>query len=483
MLEPVIGARAAQKKILTELPSVDRVLGLPAVASHVTQYGREPVLATVRQMLAELRAEILSAGSPSFDAAAWSEAAIAQRLGERLRRAAQSSLRPVFNLTGTVLHTNLGRALLPEEAIQAAAMAMRNACNLEYDLDSGGRGDRDDLVTGLLRELTGCEAATIVNNNAAAVFLALNTLAARREVIVSRGEQIEIGGAFRLPDIMARAGCRLREVGTTNRTHLADYADAIGPKTGLILKVHTSNYVVKGFTAEVDGAALGALARERGVPLMVDLGSGALADMTRWGLPREPLPQESLAQGASLVTFSGDKLLGGPQAGLIVGDAALVAKIKKNPLKRALRVGKMTLAALEAVLALYRDPDRLAQRLTTLRLLTRPVADMRAAAARLQIPLAAACGEGAVVTIEDCSSQIGSGALPVESLPSAGITIRPARAGKGEGRFLKMIETSFRGLPMPVVGRVSDGAFRLDLRCLEDEPGFVAQLSELKVKA
>ena len=481
MQEPDIGARAAQKQILAELPSVDRVLGLPAVASHVGQFGREPVLAAVRQMLTEARAAILA--GQSSDASAWNEAAIAQSLEARLRRATQSRLRPVFNLTGTVLHTNLGRALLPEEAIQAAALALRNACNLEYDLDGGARGDRDDLVTGLLRELTGCEASTIVNNNAAAVFLALNTLAARKEVIVSRGEQIEIGGAFRMPDIMVRAGCKLREVGTTNRTHLADYADAIGPKTGLILKVHTSNYVVKGFTSEVDEVELGALAKERGIPLMVDLGSGALTDMTRWGLPKEPTPQETLAHGAAIVTFSGDKLLGGPQAGLIVGARDLVAKIKKNPLKRALRVGKMTLAALEAVLALYRDPDRLAQRLTTLRLLTRPAADMHAAAGRVLGPLVAACGGGALVTIEACNSQIGSGALPVESLPSAGIAIRPARAGKGEGRFLKAIESGFRNLPVPVVGRVSDGAFRLDLRCLEDEQGFIAQLADLKVKS
>ncbi len=473
------GASAAQQQMLAELPSVDKVLGYAAVAAHVEEYGREPVVKGVRQLLAGARAGIASGQSGAQD---WSEAATASRLVQVLAIAAQPRLRPVFNLTGTVLHTNLGRALLPEEAVQAVATAMRNACNLEYDLEGGARGDRDDLVDGLLQELTGCEASTVVNNNAAAVLLALNTLAARKEVIVSRGEQIEIGGAFRLPDIMTRAGCYLREVGTTNRTHLSDYADAIGPKTGLILKVHTSNYVVQGFTATVEENALGALARERGVPLMVDLGSGALVDMTRWGLPKEPTPQETLGHGAAVVTFSGDKLLGGPQAGIIVGEKSLVSRIKKNPLKRALRAGKITLAALEAVLRLYRDPDRLTQRLTTLKLLTRTTADIALAAERLQNVVAEKFNGIGVVGIEACSSQIGSGALPVESLPSMCLAIRPIKTGRGEGRFFKALDAAFRKLPIPVVGRVTDNAYRLDLRCLQDEPAFTAQLAGLQLR-
>src|SRR5262245_17288501 len=446
-------ARDAQPANPAGLPSVDKVLGLAEIQALIERYGRAPVVDSVRALLRDVRS---GASAPE-----WSGAALASRLDVVLERKSKPRLRRVINLTGTVLHTNLGRALLPEEAVKAVALAMTSACNLEYDIEDGGRGDRDDLVAGLLSELTGCEAATIVNNNAAAVFLALNTLARGKEVVISRGEQIEIGGAFRMPDIMERAGCKLREIGTTNRTHLKDYANAIGPKTALILKAHTSNYSVQGFTASVDEAALGKLAQEKGVPFMVDLGSGALLDMAQWGLPKEPTVRETLAHGASIVTFSGDKLLGGPQAGLIAGTQELVAKIKKNPIKRALRVNKMTLAALEAVLALYRDPDRLSVRLTTLRLLARGRAEIRALAERLRPHVKEALEGKGIVTIEDCSSQIGSGALPVESLPSSGFSIRALKSGKGEGRFLAGVEEAFRRLPVPVIGHISEGAFRL----------------------
>ncbi|HEY8554871.1 MAG TPA: L-seryl-tRNA(Sec) selenium transferase [Burkholderiales bacterium] len=463
------------------LPAVDKVLNLPAVRALSARYGHAVVTRAVRSLLAEMRRTLLS-GAP-IPAADLEEPGLAQRLRNDLEAAARPKLRRVFNLTGTVLHTNLGRALLPDEAVEAVVRAMRYPCNVEFDLEGNTRGDRDEIVAGLLAELTGCEAATVVNNNAAAVLLALNTLARGREVIVSRGELIEIGGAFRLPDIMARAGCRLREIGTTNRTHLHDYADAVGPKTALILKAHTSNYVVQGFTASVEETALARLARERGLPFLVDLGSGALIDLSRWGLPKEPTVRETLEHGASLVTFSGDKLLGGPQAGLIVGERSLVAKIKKNPIKRALRVDKITLAALEAVLALYRDPDRLAERLTTLRLLTRSREDIAAAAQRLRPALERALAGRAHVTVEDCASQIGSGALPVESLPSAALVVRPLKPGKGEGRFLAAVEAAFRRLPLPVIGRVHAGAYWLDLRCLEQEAEFEAQLAQLELPA
>jgi len=483
------GARDVLSASLAGLPSVDRVLDHPELTGAIARHGRQPALRAVRAVLAEARERLREgAGADKPPASALDADAapltgvgnLARAASRRMDRDARPTLRRVFNLTGTVLHTNLGRAPLPEEAV-AAMREAAGACNLEYGLDAGGRGDRDDLVADLLRELTGCEAATVVNNNAAAVLLTLNALAARREVIVSRGEQIEIGGAFRIPDIMARAGCRLREVGTTNRTHLSDYAEAINDKTGLILKVHTSNYTVQGFTASVAEPELGALSRERGVPFAVDLGSGALADLTRWGLPREPLPQESIAAGAGVVTFSGDKLLGGPQAGIIVGSRELIGRIKKNPLKRALRVDKVTLAALEAVLRLYRDPDRLAERLTSLRLLSRPRQAIAEAAERLRPALEQALHRidaSLAVGIEDCASQIGSGAQPVESLPSAGFRVRTAHA-KGAGRLLARVERAFRELPVPVIGRISDGAFRLDLRCLEDEQGFVEQLALL----
>ena len=436
---------------LAALPSVDRLLQAAEAQPLITRHGRPAVTDAIRAELSAQRA----AKSPRVEG-------LLQRAAERLAREAQPSLRPVFNLTGTVLHTNLGRAQLPEEAIEAMAAAARNTVNLEYDLEAGRRGERDDHVERLLCRLTGAEAATVVNNNAAAVLLVLNTLALRKEVPVSRGELIEIGGSFRLPDIMARSGCRLREVGTTNRTHLADFAEAIGPKTGLVLKVHASNYAIEGFTAAVEEKELASLCAGHGVPFAVDLGSGTLCDLRRYGLPHEPTAQEAIAQGADLVTFSGDKLLGGPQAGIVVGRAVLVNRIRRNPLKRALRADKITLAALGALLRLYTDPDRLVQRVPTLRLLARPVEDIRAMAHRLRKYLPA--------EVVDCESQIGSGALPTRRIQSAGLAIRP-----GDAR----LAARFRKLPIPVIGRLQDGAFILDLRCLEDEAAFVAQLAKL----
>jgi L-seryl-tRNA(Ser) seleniumtransferase len=452
------------------LPSVDEVLRSPQAELAIARHGRPATTQAIRQVLERQRGEAGAAAVPVE--------AIAGRALACLEERGRPSQRPVINLTGTVLHTNLGRALLAEEAITAVVAAMRSPTNLEYEVEAGKRGERDAHVLGLIRELTGAEDAVLVNNNASAVLLVLNTFAREREAIVSRGELIEIGGAFRMPDIMARAGAILREVGTTNRTHLKDYAEAIGPATGLIMKVHTSNYVVQGFTTDVAPAELARLAGEHAVPFVDDLGSGTLIDLARWGLRHEKTVQDALKGGADLVTFSGDKLLGGPQAGIVAGRRDLIARLAKNPLKRALRLDKLRLAALEATLKLYRDPDRLAERLPTLRLFTRTVATLEALAARLQPQVTAVLGTGWAVEITACASQIGSGALPLETLPSAGLAMKPA--GKASGAALDRLAAAFRSLPLPVIGRIAQGALIFDLRCLEDEAAFTAQLQALR---
>ena len=468
--------QAASARV-SDIPSVERLLGVGAASELAAEFGRSRVLGVLREVLSEARAEALK-GTLSVEAL--QEATLLGQARERLVQADKPLLRAVFNLTGTVLHTNLGRALLPDEAVESVMRAMKSPANLEYDLSTGRRGDRDELVDGLLCELTGAEAATVVNNNAAAVLLMLNALANRREVVVSRGELVEIGGAFRIPDIMQRAGAKLVEVGTTNRTHLADYEQAISSRTAMLMKVHCSNYEVTGFTKSIEVAEVAAAARRHGLPTAVDLGSGTLLDLAQWGLPKEATVRDTVEAGADIVTFSGDKLLGGPQAGLLVGRADLIKKIKKNPLKRALRVGKLTLAALEPVLALYRSPERLAERLTTLRLLTRAMADMQVQAQRLEPVVQSAVGPGYTVRAEPVFSQIGSGALPIDQLPSYGLALRHAGSGR-PGRALQHLERRLRGLQRPVIGRVAQDTLWLDLRCLEaaDETEFAAQLKRL----
>jgi len=463
-MNPKPVARAPVSELLSQLPSVDKLLLSEPASGWIAQYGRDELLRCIRFVLNALRQNI----SSNDVLVAPTEQELLVQIDARLVARARPNLRRVINLTGTVLHTNLGRAVMPDEVIEAMASAAAEPCALEYDLGEGKRGDRDELVEELLCELTGAEAATVVNNNAAAVFLLLNALSNRKETIVSRGELIEIGGAFRIPDIMKRAGARLVEVGTTNRTHPKDFVEAIGPKTALVMKVHTSNYVVQGFTAEVAEPELVKIAHAGNVPFVVDLGAGTLVDLTQFGLPKEPTPAETIANGADLVTFSCDKLLGGPQAGILVGREDLIQRIKKNPLKRVLRVGKVTLAALESVLRMYRNPATLPQRVKVLQLLTRPATAMQAQADSL-IPslreVFASCG--LQVTAQAVKSQIGSGSLPVERLPSVALAI--AALDRVNEKKVVRLERLLRGADTAVIGRISEKTLLLDLRCLTED--------------
>lgn len=458
------------------LPGITALLDHPALAAALADHGHRAVRDAAREQLEQAREHIRRHDAlPDWAA----PAALAERAAAAAQAGQRLALRPVFNLTGTVLHTNLGRALQADAAADAVAAVMREAATLEYDLDGAGRGHRDTAVSELLRELTGAEAACVVNNNAAAVLILLAAVARGGEVVLSRGELVEIGGAFRMPDVMREAGCTLVEVGTTNRTHRRDYANAITDATALLMKVHTSNYAVEGFTKAVGEAELAELARERGLPVATDLGSGALVDLSVYGLPREPVVRELVEAGLDLVSFSGDKLLGGPQAGIIVGKKKWIDRIQSHPLKRALRCDKMTLAALEATLRLYRQPEKLAERLPTLRLLTRSDTDIAAACARLAPALAAALPD-CRVAVEACLSQIGSGSLPVDRLPSHALTLAPA---DGSGTALEQLAQALRALPRPVIGRIKDGRLWLDLRCLENEAGFAANLTALERRA
>jgi L-seryl-tRNA(Ser) seleniumtransferase len=470
----VDGSRASAR----DLPSVDRMVSdAPAL---VETHGRTLVSTEARALLDTLRER---ARGGALERAALEPITLREALQARIDARLAPRLRTVLNLTGTVIHTNLGRACLAESALAQLAATMAAPNNLEYDLASGGRGDRDAVVEELVTTLTGAEAATVVNNNAAAVLLAVAAFAgadpARREVVVSRGELVEIGGAFRMPDVMAAAGATLVEVGTTNRTHPRDYERAIGPRTALVMKVHTSNYAVQGFTATVGEAELACIAHARGVPLASDLGSGTLVDLSAWGLPREPLPQDQLAAGCDVVTFSGDKLLGGPQAGLVVGRREAIARIRSFPMKRALRLSKLPLAALEATLRLYLRPERLAHELPTLRLLTRPEPAIRAAAERLRPRVEVAVAPRYAVQVVALLGQIGSGSLPIERLPSAGLAIAPVDRPR-TGGALDELAKALRALPCPVIGRIAEDRLLLDLRCLEDEVPFVAQLDALR---
>lgn len=448
------------KNLLRELPSVDRLLKHPKGKLLLTRLNRNYVTQTCRLTLEDLRRSIQQ--SKAMPAGEFREDAILSRVEERISADGEPKLVPVINATGTILHTNLGRALLPEAAIEALRRVGSHPVNLEYDLSVGKRGKREEAIEGLLLEFTGAEAATVVNNNAAAVLLGLNTLAYGKEVIVSRGELIEIGGSFRIPEIMAKSGAILKEVGSTNRTHSKDYEKAITKKTALLLKVHTSNYRIVGFTSEVDFGELVSIGKKNNIPVMEDLGSGALIDISRYGLPKEPVVGERIALGADIVTFSGDKILGGPQAGLVVGKKVWLDRVNQNPLKRALRCGKLTLAALEATLRLYQQSPNIAEDIPTLKTFTRSVEEMEEMGERLLLPLQKGLGEGFQLALEDSTSQIGSGALPTEEIPTKVIAVsHPTMRAE-------RIAQRFRMAHPPILGRIKDNRFLLDLRTIFD---------------
>jgi L-seryl-tRNA(Ser) seleniumtransferase len=444
------------RRLLRELPSVDRLLTHEQTRHWLARFGREYVTRQVREALDDLRRDITRGADVS--AASILDGAVLARVGERIRRDGTIGPQRVVNATGTILHTNLGRAPLASAAVEAVARVAAGPSTLEYDLVRGARGRRESEVARRLTWLTGAEAATVVNNNAAAVLVAVNTLSAGKEVIVSRGELVEIGGAFRIPDIVAKSGATLREVGTTNRTHRSDYERAIGPNTGLLLKVHTSNYRIVGFSADVSLTDLVDVGRLREIPVMEDLGSGALVDLSRYGLPKEPVVSDRVAMGADLVTFSGDKLLGGPQAGLITGRRRSIDAIAENPLHRALRCDKMTLAALEATLALYQQSEKPERDIPTLALLTRSLDDI-ASVGQQAVPLVQrALGEGFRVHLEDDVSQVGSGALPTAELPTKVVVVLHGDLPPDR------IAERFRSANPPIIGRIRDGRFLLDLR-------------------
>ena len=445
------------KNLLRDLPSIEKLLLLPEMQELLSSYSRTLVTNVLRSVVSSVREQILSGEiihqlpSPS------DYASLAVNEIEEITR---SPLRTVINATGTVTHTNLGRALLSQSACDSLQNAAQNYVNLEYDLETGKRGHRDRITEPLLQQLTGCEASTVVNNNAAAVLIALQTVAKDREVIVSRGELIEIGGAFRIPDVMAASGAILKEVGTTNRTHLRDYAEAINENTALLLKVHPSNYKIVGFTSTPEMEELTELGAERGIPTMEDLGSGALIDLSQYGLPKEPVVADRIESGVDIVTFSGDKLLGGPQAGIIAGKAQWVHQIRKNPLMRALRVDKLTIAALAATLQTYLNQDTIENHLPMLQRYTRTIDELQNTAQQLGDKLMNIFQDSMSIDVRETQSEIGSGSLPVETLPSIAVALTPITIS------VSKLSELFRQGKVPIIGRIENDQLMFDLRTL-----------------
>ncbi|MCW9711000.1 L-seryl-tRNA(Sec) selenium transferase [Avibacterium sp. 21-586] len=458
--------------LFQQLPSIDKLLKQPEITSLIAEFGRSAVVKICRNLLENARYQIKSTQKISHFF--HDNSTLIAEIQRQLQTQQQIKIQPVHNLTGTVLHTNLGRALWANTAQQAALLAMQENVALEYNLLEGKRSHRDNYISELLCELTGAEAACVVNNNAAAVLLMLATFAAGKEVVISRGELIEIGGSFRIPDIMQQAGCKLVEVGTTNRTHLADYRCAINENTAFLMKVHSSNYQICGFTHSVSEAELAQLGKEMNVPVMTDLGSGALVDLSQYGLPAEPTVQEKWQQGVDLISFSGDKLLGGPQAGIIVGKKDFIDQLQSHPLKRALRCDKVILAGLEATLRLYLQPEQLAENLTSLHLLTQPVSTLRQQAEILKVRLENQLNFAYTIRVEESQAQIGSGAQPLAKIPSVAVTVEEKTSQK-----LTALIHCFKQLSQPIIGRVEQNKLWLDLRSLANFERLLNTLEQL----
>ena len=449
-----------KKQMLRHIPAVDRLLNTPLLLQAAAHYPRSLILKSIKECLQEIRQRIETDEGPS-DISQLETEHISRQVLERLRRLSRSNLRPVINATGIVIHTNLGRSILADQALKRFPSIAGGYSNLEYALDQGTRGSRYSHVEEILREITGAEAAMVVNNNAAAVLLSLQTFAAGREVIVSRGQLVEIGGSFRVPDVMAKSGAAMVEVGTTNKTHLKDYVEAIRPETAMLLKVHQSNFKILGFTEEVTTADMATLAHDRGLLLLEDLGSGCLLDLSRFGLMKEPTVQETLAEGADLVTFSGDKLLGGPQAGIILGKDRFVTAVKKNQLARALRIDKLTLLALEETLRLYRDEEEAVREIPTLRMISQTYQEVSRKVRRLLRMVGKPETRRFSFELVDGSSRVGGGASPLQELPSRLLSVVPAELSVND------IEKWLRSYDPPIIARVEKDRVLLDPRTIQ----------------
>ncbi|HVP58024.1 MAG TPA: L-seryl-tRNA(Sec) selenium transferase [bacterium] len=443
-------------KLLRSIPSVERLMEHPALGELGRRMPRWIVVDSVRQVLAETRAAIAEerlAREPHIEE-------LAATVSERAAAGARRGIRKVINATGVVIHTNLGRSVLAEAAVAAAVEAARSYSSLEFDLARGRRSSRTEIVDGLAARIVGSEDAFVVNNNAGAVLLALNTLADGKDVIVSRGELVEIGGSFRLPDVMRKSGVRMVEVGTTNRTRLEDYQAVVNPSTAVILKVHPSNFALAGFVESPSRRELADLAHKHGLLMIEDLGSGALFDLARIGIAHEPMPQEAIADGVDVVTFSGDKLLGGPQAGLIVGKREPIGRMKSNPMARALRLDKLTLAALEETLRIYLEPEKLPERIPTLAMLASPASDLEARARRAAEAIRDRVGPGLKVSVERAASQVGGGSLPLANVETAAIVLVSSRLSPDE------LVTALRKCEIPIIARIGEDKVFLDFRTI-----------------